>query len=205
MNNLWSRGFSPVKYNKAKASPPGSGCMNNLWSRGFSPENKHRHLSHIDIKDHYQFITFRTQDSVDPYLRKLAGQNLPNSKQQLAIDKYLDQSQNGAYLTGEILLFLSEFLKLKDTVLYELIAFCIMPNHVHLLIKPLDNLAIIMRLLKGGSAKIINKMMQREGQFWEKDYYDKLVRDEKHFAVVHQYIKNNPALSGELRFYSIYE
>ena len=102
--------------------------MNNVWSRGFSPENKHRHLPHIDIKDHYQFITFRTQDSVDTYLRKLARQNLPNSKQQLAIDKYLDQSQNGAYLTDEVLLFLSDFIKMNNTVLYELIAFCIMPN-----------------------------------------------------------------------------
>ncbi len=184
--------------------------MNNVRSRGFSPGNKHRHLPHIDIKDHYQFITFRTQDSVDTYLIKLAGQNLPNRKQQLAIDKYLDQSQNGAYLTGEILLFLSAFIKIKNAALYELIAFCIMPNHVHLLIKPLDKLARIMRLLKGGSAIIINEMMRREGRFWAADYYDKLIRNEKHFAVVYQYIKNNPAASGEAkasppRFYSIYE
>jgi REP element-mobilizing transposase RayT len=184
--------------------------MNNIRSRGFSPENKYRHLPHMDIKDHYQFITFRTQDSVDSYLRKLAGQNLPNSKQQLAIDKYLDQSQNGAYLTDDVLLFLSAYLRLKDAVLYELIAFCIMPNHVHLLIRPLDKLARIMRLLKGGSAKIINEMMRRKGRFWATEYYDKLIKDEKHFAVVHQYIKNNPAASGEAkasspRFYSIYE
>ena len=85
--------------------------MNNAWRWGFIPENQHRNLPHIDIKDHYQLITFRTQDSVDTYLRKLAGQNLPNSKQQLAIDKYLDQSQNGAYLTDEVLLFLSDFIK----------------------------------------------------------------------------------------------
>ena len=204
------RGFSPVKSSEAKASPPGSGFMNNVRSRGFSPENQHHHLPHINIKDHYQFITFRTHDSVDTYLRKLAGQNLPNSKQQLAIDKYLDQSRNGAYLTDEIFLFLSDFIKMKDAVLYELISFCIMPNHVHLLIKPLDKLDRIMQLLKGCSAKIINEMMRREGRFWAADYYDKLIRDEKHFVVVYQYIKNNPAVSGEAkasppRFYSIYE
>ena len=184
--------------------------MNNVRSRGFSPEYKHRHLSHIDIKDHYQFITFRTQDSVDPYLIKLAGQNLPNGRKQLAIDTYLDKSQNGAYLTDDVLLFLSNYLRLKDAVLYELIAFCIMPNHVHLLIKPLCKLTRIMRLLKGGSAKIINEMMRQEGRFWAKDYYDKLIRDENHFTVVHQYIKNNSAALCEAkasppRFYSIYE
>ena len=184
--------------------------MNRVRSRVFSPENQQRHLPHIDIKYHYQFITFRTQDSVDTYVRNLAGQNLPNSKQQLAIDKYLDQSQNGAYLTDGVLLLLGDFIKMKDAVLYELIAFCIMPNHVHLLIRPLGKLTRIMRLLKGGSAKLINEIMRREGQFWATDYYDKLIRDEKHFAVVHQYIKNNPVVLGEAkasppRFYSIYE
>jgi len=210
MNIIRSRGFSPGISSEAKASPPGSECMNVIWSRGFSPENQQHHLPHIDIKDHYQFITFRTQDSVDTYLRNLAGQNLPNSKHQLAIDKYLDQSQNGAYLTDEVLLFLNDFIKTNDAVLYGLIAFCIMPNHVHLLIRPLDKLARIMRLLKGGSAKLINEMMRREGRFWAADYYDKLIRDEKHFAVVYQYIKRNPAVLGEAkasppRFYSIYE
>ena len=49
-------------------------------SRGFSSEKHHSHLPHIDIEGHYQFITFRTQDSSDQYLKKLAQQRLPNSK-----------------------------------------------------------------------------------------------------------------------------
>jgi len=179
-------------------------------SRGFSSEKHHSHLPHIDIEGHYQFITFRTQDSSDQYLKKLAQQRLPNSKRQLAIDEYLDQSQSGAYLKGDILISLKHFIELKDTVLYELIAFCIMPNHVHVLIKPLDSLSRVMQQLKGGSAKLINDLMGRKGRFWAVDYYDKLIRDEKHFAVVYQYIINNPAALGEAkasppRFYGIYE
>jgi len=188
-----NRGLSPDPQGEVKASLP-----------------KHSHLPHLDIKNHYQFITFRTQDSVDAYLKKLAQQSLPNAKQQLAIDQYLDQSKNGAYLNDDVLVLFSEFIKTKDTVLYELVAFCIMPNHVHLLIKPLDKLAKVMQKLKGGSAKLMNEMLGRRGCFWAADYYDKLIRDEKHFSVVYEYIKNNPAVLGEAeasppRFYGIYE
>ena len=200
--NTRSRGFSPVQYNKFL----GKGS---LRSRGFSPEKHHRHLPHMDIENHYQFITFRTHDSVDAHLKKLAQQNLPTSKQQLAIDQYLDQSKNGAYLNDDVLLLFSNFMRMKDAALYELVAFCIMPNHVHLLIKPLDKLPGVMQQLKGGSAKLINKMLERKGRFWAVDYYDKLIRDEKHFVVVYQYIKNNPAVLGEAkasppRFYGIH-
>jgi len=49
-----------------------------------------------------------------------------------------------------------------------------------------------MQRLKGASAKGINDLMGRRGSFWEKDYYDKAIRDEHHFRVVYQYIKNKP-------------
>ena len=171
-----------------------------------------KNLPHIDLDGYYQFITFRTLDSVDNFLKKLAQNDLPNHKKQLAIDQYLDQSCNGAYLNGEVLELLSDFLKRKDEVLYELIAFCIMPNHVHFLIKPLDKLARVMQLIKGGSAKLINEQMGRKGRFWFPDYYDKLIRDDKHFSVVYEYIRNNPAGLDDSgfenptpRFYGIYD
>ncbi len=170
-----------------------------------------KNLPHIDLDGHYQFITFRTLDSVDSFLKKLAQNDLPNNKKQLAIDQYLDQSCNGTYLNGDVLELLSDFLKQKDIVLYELIAFCIMPNHVHFLIKPLDNLARVMQLIKGGSAKLINEQMGRKGVFWFADYYDKLIRDDKHFSVVYEYIRNNSAgLDDGIenptpRFYGIYD
>ena len=88
--------------------------------------------------------------------------------------------------------FLSAFLKSKDGVLYELVAFAMMSNHVHLLIKPMAELSQVMQAIKGASAKAINTMLDKTGKFWADDYYDKLIRDEQHFAVVYEYIKNNP-------------
>jgi len=169
-----------------------------------------KHLPHFDIKNHYQFITFRTYGSVDSYLKKLAQHNLPNKKKQQLIDDYLDQSTAGVVLNGDVLVLLNSFIQSHHSVLYELIAFCIMPNHVHLLIKSLIDLDKLMQQLKGGSAKIINDYLGGKGRFWATDYYDKLIRDEKHFSVVYGYIKNNPLVLNEAeasvpRFYGVYE
>jgi putative transposase len=85
-----------------------------------------------------------------------------------------------------------------------------MPNHVHLLIKPLIPLATMMNIFKGTSAKEINNIMDRKGTFWAKTYYDKAIRDQKHFDVVYNYIKNNPSKLIDTntrtpRFYGICE
>ncbi|NOQ14526.1 MAG: hypothetical protein GQ583_08650 [Methyloprofundus sp.] len=171
---------------------------------------KYNHLPHIDISNYYQFITFRTHDSIDGFIKKLVSQHMPNNKKQMTVDTYLDRSHNGAYLHGDVVLFLSEFFISKEGILYELIAFSIMPNHIHLLILPLKPLPFIMQSIKGASAKIINEMLGKGGKFWASDYYDKAVRDEKHFVLVYEYIKNNPLKLSEAkpsssRFYGIYE
>ena len=153
---------------------------------------KYTHLPHVDIKGYYQFITFRTYDSLDDYLKKLYNLDKPNRQKQQYIDNYLDNSKNGAYLNGKILKYLYDFFRKNDKKLYELIAFCIMPNHIHLLFKPLDGLSIVMQKIKGITAKEINAMLGRKSKFWANDYYDRAIRDEKHFLTVYEYIKNNP-------------
>ena len=178
---------------------------------------KHHHLPHIDLLNHYQFVTFRTKGSTDDFLLKLYAQNKPNPEKQAAIDAYLDSSNQGAYLHGEALSQLKHFLCQKDGELYKLICFAIMPNHVHMLFKPLQSLSAVMQKIKGGSARLLNELMNRKGSFWAKDYYDKLIRDEKHFQTVYSYIQQNPMKlkensatrvappSGSERFYGIYE
>ena len=157
------------------------------------------HLPHLDLVGHYQFITLRTYDSTDKFLKKLSLQNKPNNKIQLEVGNYLDGSKNGAYLNDEVLKFLFDFLKSNDKTLYELTAFSIMPNHVHLLFKPLKNLPSVIHLIKGSSAKLINEIMEERGTFWAKEYYDRTIRNEKHFKIVYQYIKNNPLILGEAK------
>ena len=59
-------------------------------------------------------------------------------------------------------------------------------------IKPLEKLSLVMRKIKGKSAKELNEFLGRKGTFWLKDYDDKGIRDERHFGVVYRYIRNNP-------------
>ena len=170
---------------------------------------KHSHLSHIDIKGFYQFITFRTHDSIDNFLRKLSVEEKLNNEKQSEINDYLDISKNGAYLNSDIVKILSDFFINKNNILYELIAFCIMPNHIHLLIKPFQKIPLTMQIIKGTTSKIINEKIGKKGKFWAGDYYDKAIRDEKHFQVVYNYIKNNPLKIHKddtvySRFYGIY-
>jgi len=105
--------------------------------------------------------------------------------------------------------YLKSFLKSKDKDIYDLVSFVIMPNHIHILFKQNIALSKIMQILKGSTSFKINKMLKRSGAFWEQNYYDKVIRDEKHFNLVYDYIKNNPIKVGlkdyENRFYTIYE
>ena len=84
-----------------------------------------------------------------------------------------------------------------------------MPNHVHLLFEQLQPLATIMHKIKGATAFLINKHYRKTGILWDKGYFDKIIRNEKQFQIIYQYIKNNAYSAGlkdaESRFYGIYE
>ena len=170
------------------------------------------HLFHLDLPGYYQFVTFRTRDSIDYYIKKIFSYNIEESEKQQKIDNYSDTADKGAYLTGEVLQYLYDFLKGNDGKIYEIVSFAIMPNHVHLLINPLISISEAMRIIKGSSSRRINKILKKEGRFWAEDYYDKAVRDKKHFEVIYRYIRNNPlklnnigSAGLNLRYYSIYE
>jgi REP element-mobilizing transposase RayT len=77
---------------------------------------------------------------------------------------------------------------------YELDCFVVMPNHVHVLFRPLGDykLADIVGSWKRFTARGINKELGREGSLWQREYWDRLVRGERHFQWVRGYIGRNP-------------
>jgi len=169
---------------------------------------KHGKLPHANLQDHYQFITFRTLDSLDLFLSKIAQEKISNRKKQLLIDQHLDSSSKGAYLWGEAIDIFRDAV-LRDDKGYEIVAMAIMPNHIHLLIKQKTNLSDIVKHIKGKSAIDLNRNLRKSGQFWSKDYYDRAIRNEEHFEQVYRYILNNPIKAAlpdaPRRVYSIYE
>ncbi|HUT57858.1 MAG TPA: class I tRNA ligase family protein [Phycisphaerae bacterium] len=89
-------------------------------------------------------------------------------------------------------------LKHFDGQRYDLIAWAVMPNHVHVIVAPLGDheLPKILHSWKSYSAKEADRILGREGQFWQVEYYDHLIRDEEEFAAEVSYVLQNPAKAG---------
>ena len=80
---------------------------------------------------------------------------------------------------------------------YELAAWAIMPNHVHLLVLPKVPVRVRMRWLKGSTARRANLLLGRTGQrFWQDESYDHWVRNNREFERIIQYIEANPVTAG---------
>jgi putative transposase len=81
---------------------------------------------------------------------------------------------------------------------YYLSCYCIMPNHVHVLVRPFVgfDLTELLHSWKSFTAKEINKRLIRAGEVWETESYDTLVRDSEHLGKVVRYIGKNPAKAG---------
>ncbi|MBK9686903.1 MAG: hypothetical protein IPO65_03785 [Saprospiraceae bacterium] len=76
-----------------------------------------------------------------------------------------------------------------------------MPTHVHLLVSKLANVELPqvdkwMQLIKGGSAYLINKTLNRSGKLWAVESYDRYIRNEKHYRNSFYYTVNNPQMAG---------
>jgi len=112
-----------------------------------------------------------------------------------------------------------EFFK-YDGELYELLSFCIMSNHVHILIdtsiqmseiidkEDLEmkyvSLDRIMKKIKGPTAMSCNKALNRTGQFWERESFDIYVRNDKMMDNVISYILQNPVKAGLVKEWDTY-
>ncbi|MFZ2632555.1 MAG: transposase [Desulfosalsimonadaceae bacterium] len=81
---------------------------------------------------------------------------------------------------------------------YALEAYVIMPDHVHLLIQPINDwgLSKILQGLKGFTAREINKVLGRKGSFWQDENFDHLIRNARDWLDKFDYIHNNPVKAG---------
>lgn len=76
-------------------------------------------------------------------------------------------------------------------------AWVVMPNHAHLLVTLKEGVVLSkqMNAWKGVSSRAVGKLLGRrmsEEAFWQKDYFDRLIRDSAHFWNCARYIRNNP-------------
>ncbi|MCA9731518.1 transposase [candidate division KSB1 bacterium] len=82
---------------------------------------------------------------------------------------------------------------------YDLTAWVVMPNHVHVLVTPYDGwtLSSITHSWKSYSATQANRMLQRQGEpFWQVESYDHIVRNTREHQILYDYTINNPVKAG---------
>ncbi len=81
--------------------------------------------------------------------------------------------------------------------------YSVMPNHWHALLAPADrcarSLSEIMKRVKGRSAKVIRRFCGGDGAVWQREWFDRWVRDEAEWARIVEYIHNNPVRGGLAR------
>ena len=170
-------------------------------------------LPHWQQEGAVYFITFRLVDAVPVQLRNQWSEEREvwlrlhpepwtaeiereyHRRFSAQIERWLDDGHGACFLRrpdcGKIV---ADTLKHFEGERLVMISFVIMPNHVHSLFvqNPVCPLEKLIRSWKGFSARQINKLLERSGNFWQRDYFDRLVRDEKHFANCVRYIRRNP-------------
>ena len=164
------------------------------------------YLPHFEGGEIPQFITFRLADSVPQELlrrwrRELAAESAGDweAAYRRRVELYLDQGYGECYLRDpRVATMAQDALLYFDGARYCLRAWVVMPNHLHLLLTPSPGCEIseIMHSRKLYTARQANKILNRAGQFWQRDYFDRYIRDERHYLTTVNYIENNPVKVG---------
>ncbi len=162
----------------------------------------YRRLPHFEAVGQPVFVTFRLYGSLPPN-RVFPRERLSSGRAFAAMDRLMDQARAGPLFLKE-----PEIARVVVRALldgqerfgrYQLHAYVVMPNHVHLLATPRVVAARWLGPLKGYTARKANATLGREGPFWQDESYDHLIRNRDEFQRVLRYIDNNPVRAGLAR------
>lgn len=171
------------------------------------------YLPHWDFENSVQAITFRLADSlpldVARRWKRELNQRLDSpeahesAKAHAELRRLIAEYEDAGY--GECLLGIPECASIVQRQLIvshettcKLIEWCVMPNHVHVLVKLISVTPLheIVKRWKAVSAIEINRFLEREGSLWMVDYHDRFIRDMDHFLNARAYIRRNPVKAG---------
>jgi REP element-mobilizing transposase RayT len=180
-----------------------------------------RNLPHIQPVGGTFFVTFllhgaMPKERVNRLLQEYQILNASSADKNLSreysfnlddFDKKLNSLNNGSHWLKkeEIAQTVTECLHFWDNKRIELICYCIMSNHVHVVFTTFDKdehnnplyLCDIMESIKKYSARICNKLLNRTGKpFWQHESYDRLVRDRDELYRIISYVLDNPIKAG---------
>ncbi|MCH8475717.1 MAG: transposase [Opitutales bacterium] len=185
------------------------------------------HLPHLQQEGATYFVTWRLKDSIPHTLMEAWRRDReewmrlhtePWTEEQTMeyhslfstrMDAMMDEGYGECVLRREACReTLAASLRMFDGERFLMHSWVAMPNHVHALFSMAkgSKLEKVVGGWKGYSAKDINVLLERKGALWQKDYFDRMVRDWDHLLRVARYIRRNPvkAKLGEREF-TLYE
>ena len=177
-------------------------------------------LPHWEIDAGLYFVTFRLADSLPNTMleqfrteresilaaaAQLGRELSADERKRIArlfstkIERHLDAGAGSCVLARpNIAGLVADAIRHFDGGRYRLLAWCVMPNHVHIVVRlfPGQKLAAVIHSWKSFSAKLINRSLGRSGPLWGREYYDHLVRDGDQLDRIVRYVINNPVKAG---------
>jgi len=168
------------------------------------------YLPHCDEIGFTQHITFRLSDSVPKKIitdwrdelkitSGLSSYDPRNIEFRRRVDKYEDACHGDCLLKNpHIAVIVQNALLHFDDERYRLLGWCVMPNHVHVLIIPINGhlLAAIVHSWKSYTGHAVKKFFNLTKPFWMPEYHDRFIRGERHMETVRNYIRQNPVAAG---------
>ncbi|MCB9934625.1 MAG: transposase [Planctomycetes bacterium] len=182
---------------------------------------RHRgYLPHWEREHATYFVTFRLADSLPADARKRIedqrydivktaehlNRPLTDTERErldqlysVTFDELLNVGHGACHLANaDCAAVVAETLTKWDGERYALYAWCVMPNHVHAVFRPFAGQALgeILHSWKSFTAKACNKLLGRTGEFWQRESFDRLIRDREEFDKRVRYTVENPAAAG---------
>jgi putative DNA methylase len=164
------------------------------------------YLPHFNGGEIAQTVTFRLAGSLPGDLLERWREELSSKRSEQAarelrerVEAHLDAGVGPAWLGEPAIAEMVEAALLYfDGQRYRLQAWVVMPNHVHALLTPIHphDLSDIIFSWKSYTAQQGNRLLGRKGKFWSEDYFDRFIRDERHYWTALSYIATNPVKAG---------
>jgi REP element-mobilizing transposase RayT len=188
VGNLRPIGNRPLDF--PENLPPSGHCL-------YVTTFRNRRLPHYHSVGQPIFVTWRLHGSL-PANRSFPAATT-SGQAFLAMDRILDSTCTGPLFLRipEIASMVVGAIRFREMRHYKLQSYVVMPNHVHLLMTPLVEVSKVMQSLKRFTAREGNKMLGLTGQpFWQDESYDRLVRNDREFERISEYIEMNPVTAG---------
>ena len=152
------------------------------------------YLPHFDAPGAVQHIVFRLVDSLPPSVMSRVD-TAPAKERFEETEAALDHAFGSRLLADPRAASIVQTALLHfDAQRYVLMAWCVMPTHVHVLLEQIAGwpVAQLVHGWKSYAAHAVNKTLARRGGVWAREYYDRWMRDEHHVETTLAYIEHNP-------------